>query len=564
MRAFYLCFLLVISTLHAANPMPVTAKNGMAVSSSGLASEVGIEIMKKGGNAIDAATAMGFALAVTYPFAGNIGGGGFMMVHLADGRVVAIDMRERAPLTAHRDMFLDESGEVVRGLSLRSHQAAGVPGTVDGLLKAHEAYGKLPRAEVLAPAIRLAEQGFPLTENLAEQFKLVTPAMANYPASLAVFTKNGEPYEIGEVWKQPDLAKTLKLIAEKGRAGFYEGETAALIVAEMERGEGLISRKDLLEYRAVERKPIEGTYRGYQIWSMPPPSSGGLLLVHILNILEAYDVGELGWGSAELVHLMVEAERRAYADRAEYLGDPDFVENPIEKLTSKDYARERFSDFQPFKATESASIKGGVVRPESSETTHFATMDAAGNAVSCTVTLNGGYGNKVVVTGAGFLLNNEMDDFSAKPGKPNMWGLLGSEANSIQPGKRMLSSMTPTIVTKDGKPFLLIGSPGGSTIITTVLQCILNVIDHEMNISEAISAPRFHHQWLPDRVVYERFAIPPDALKLLQLKGHQNLEPYKMPWFNDKIGAAHGILRRGDQIEGAADPRRGNTKAYGF
>ena len=465
-----------------------------------------MDILKGGGNAVDAAVAVGFALAVTYPSAGNIGGGGFMVIRLADGTTVANDHRETAPAKAQRDMYLDDEGEVVDGLSTASHLAVGVPGSVAGLLAVLERHGTLPRRAVVAPAIALAKEGFALPADIAGQFQRQRKAFAPYPASAAKFAKkDGSPFAAGDLFRQPQLAATLERIAEHGRDGFYKGLTASQIVAEMQRGGGLVDYPDLEGYRPVWRTPVRGTYRGYDILSMPPPSSGGLLLAQMLNILEAYDVASLGHGSAAAAHLMIEAERRAYADRATHLGDPDFYDVPAQMLADKRYARQRFADFDPLKATDSTAVAAGEPWPaESVETTHVSVLDAAGNAVAYTTTLNLGYGSKIVVTDAGFLLNNEMDDFSAKPNTPNAFGLLGGEANAIEPGKRMLSSMTPTIVLRDDEPFLVTGSPGGSTIITTVLQVVLNVLDHGMDLGEAVAAPRFHHQWQPNRVVTRR------------------------------------------------------------
>ena len=526
--------------------------NGVVASRSPLASEVGVEVMKAGGNAIDAAVAVGFALAVTYPSAGNLGGGGFMVIRLANGDVVANDHRETAPAQASRDMYLDEEGELVAGLSTASHLAVGVPGTVAGLLDALAAYGTLPREAVLAPAAKLAKDGFPLPADLAAQFERLHERFARYPASLRKFTKPGDkPYQVGDTFRQEDLAGTLERIAKNGRASFYGGRNADLIVAEMHRGNGLITHQDLMTYRSVWRAPIRATYRGYEILSMPPPSSGGALLAQMLNMLEPFDIGAMGYGQPATVHLMVEAERRAYADRAEHLGDPDFYDVPLAMLTAKDYARQRFSDFDAELATRSESIGAGALWPEESpETTHVSVIDRAGNAVAYTTTLNHGYGSKIVVDGAGFLLNNEMDDFSAKENTANTYGLIGREANAIGPRKRMLSSMTPTIVLADGEPFFVTGSPGGSTIITTVLQVVVNVIDHGMDLDEAVTAPRFHHQWLPNRVVFEQGALSPQTQSTLAGLGHVNLAEIAF-----RIGDANSAAHMGDTLIGVADPR---------
>jgi len=522
----------------------------MVSSRSDIASEVGSEIMARGGNAIDAAVATGFALAVTYPSAGNLGGGGFMVIYPANGDVVTLDYREKAPAAAHRDMFLDAEGNVDRDLAVNSRQSAGVPGSVAGLLEALEKYGTMTPAEVIAPAIRLAEEGFVLNNDLASQFRGNMNSFRRYPASMAVFTRDGTPYESGHLWRQPDLAKTLKAIAEQGRNGFYTGPVADFIVSDMAANNGLITHADLQNYEPVWREPVHGAYRGYDIWSMPAPSSGGVLLVQMLNMLEPYALNELGWGSKETLHLMIEAQRRAYADRAEFLGDPDFVEVPSAMLTSKTYAMTRFSSFDPAQASLSENIAAGPWPEESPQTTHYSVMDNQGNGVSVTTTLNRSYGNKIVVPGAGFLLNNEMDDFSSKPDAPNSYGLIGREANEIQPGKRMLSSMTPTVVSKDGVPVLLTGSPGGSTIINTVFQVVLNFIDHGMSVEQAVASPRIHHQWLPDVVRYENGAMTEAVEAELESMGHQGLNGSPFP-----IGDANSISYRNGLIEGVSDPR---------
>jgi gamma-glutamyltranspeptidase/glutathione hydrolase len=472
---------------------------------------------------------------------------------------VTLDHREKAPASAHRDMFLDENGDVIKGLSTASHKAAGVPGSVDGLLMLLERYGTMNRKQVIQPAIRLAEGGFVLTHSLARSFENRLASMKEYPASTAVFSHDGKPYKAGDLWKQPDLAKTLRLIAKKGREGFYEGKTANLIVAEMKRGGGDISLQDLKDYQSVWRAPIRGDYRGYEIYGMGPPSSGGVLVQQMLNMLEGHDLKTLGWGSSETVHLMIEAERRAYADRAEYLGDPDYYDVPIKQLTDRAYAKQRFADFDPNNATPSSMVGSGSWGPESLETTHFSAYKD-GMMVALTTTLNSGYGNKIVVPGAGFLLNNEMDDFSVKENTPNQYNVVGRAANAIEPGKRMLSSMSPTVVTKDGKPFLITGSPGGSTIITTVLQVILNTIDHGMPIDDAVSLPRFHHQWQPDAIFYDAYGLLPDTIKSLEGKGHKGFVKSR---FGRGIGDANSILIRDGVISGIKDPR-GEGAAVGY
>ncbi|MEE4282570.1 MAG: gamma-glutamyltransferase [Pseudomonadales bacterium] len=556
-----LCFSVVVAVFlitsphtFAATGAPVFSEKGMVASRSEWASQVGADIMAAGGNAIDAAVATGFALAVTYPSAGNLGGGGFMVIHLADGTVVTNDHRERAPLAATKDMFLDEQGEVIKGLSTASHLAVGVPGSVDGLLAVLEKYGSMTRAEVIEPAIRLARKGIRLDQDLAGSFTRRQKDFARYPASMAVFGNDGEPWRVGEVFKQSDLADTLERIKKHGREGFYAGKTADLLVAEMQANGGLITHEDLKSYRSVWREPVRGTYRGHDIVSMPPPSSGGVLVVQMLNMLESQDIKGNGFGSAASIHAMIEAERRAYADRAEYLGDPDFYPVPVKTLTSKSYAAQRFADFNPKQASLSSDIGAGVILVESPETTHASFIDAAGNAVAYTTTLNLSYGAKMVAAGTGVLLNNEMDDFSAKEDTPNFYGLLGRRANAIEPGKRMLSSMTPTIVLKDGKPLLVTGSPGGSTIITTTLQVILNVVDHGMDVADAVGSPRFHHQWQPPRVVVEQRGFSPDTQSLLEAMGHTELVP--IPSFLGRgIGDANSVMMDEKGLYGAADPR---------
>ena len=532
------------------------ADGGMVATRSAWASQIGADILAEGGNAVDAAVAVGFALAVSYPSAGNIGGGGFMVIALSDGTVVTNDHREKAPGAATRNMFLDAKGQVIKGLSTKSHLAAGVPGSVAGLLDVLEKYGTMTRAQVIQPAIDLAAKGIVLDRDLAEGFARRAGVFASYPASAKVFSNGDKPYEIADRWKQVDLASTLERIKAKGKAGFYEGETADLLVAEMQRGGGLISHEDLRNYQSVWREPIMGTYRGYEIASMPPPSSGGILLVQMLNMLENYDLEAMGYGSAESIHTIIEAERRAYADRAQHLGDIDFYPVPVSQLTDKAYAKERFDDFNPDEAGVSADVDAGQLPAESMETTHASVMDAQGNAVAYTTTLNLSYGNKIVVPGGGFLLNNEMDDFSVKENVANYFGVIGREANSIVPGKRMLSSMTPTVVLQDGKPILVTGSPGGSTIITTTMQVILNVIDHKMSLSDAVSSPRFHHQWLPTRVIAEPFALSPDTRAVLEAKGHEELIQLTSAF---ELGDANSVMRTEQGYEGMADPRNAGT-----
>ena len=539
----------------AATSAAQISQHGMVASRSKWASQIGADILADGGNAVDAAVAVGFALAVAYPSAGNLGGGGFMVIHLEDGTIITNDHREKAPLAASKDMFLDDdNGNVVPGLSTKSHLAVGVPGTVAGLLDVLEKYGSKSRARVVQPAIDLAAKGLLLDRDLAGQFQRQLKNFTPYAASMDVFSNNGSALEVGTKFRQADLAATLKRIKKLGRKGFYTGKTADLIVADMQANGGLVSHEDLATYQSVWRQPVRGTYRGYDIASMPPPSSGGVLLIQMLNMLEPLDLNAMGFASAARSHAVIEAERRAYADRAEYLGDPDFFPVPIEQLISKSYAKQRFADFDPQRASISTAIVPGQLVAESPDTTHASIMDARGNAVSYTTTLNLSFGSKIIAAGTGVLLNNEMDDFSAKENTPNFYGLLGRKANAIEPGKRMLSSMTPTIVSKNGKPVLVTGSPGGSTIITTTLQVVVNIIDHGMDVSNAVASPRFHHQWQPDRIVHEGDAFSPDTLKLLQSMGHKQL--YPIPSFLGRgIGDANSVLRKDDDIYGKSDPR---------
>lgn len=553
MRCLGLLLIFLSFPAFCASTEAVYGENGMVASRSTLASSAGIEIMRQGGNAVDGAVATAFALAVTYPSAGNLGGGGFAVVRFPDGKVVTLDHREKAPAEAHRDMYLDEAGNVDNHLARNTLLSSGVPGSVDGLIALQERYGSMPLSQVMAPAIRLADKGFEIDWYVARHFAQVRPKMLEHRASIEKFSIAGRPPEPGDTWRQPDLAETLQRISDQGRKGFYEGETADLIVAEMVRSSGIISHADLSGYRSVWREPVRGRYRGYDIWSMGPPSSGGVLLIQMLNMLEDYDLSASGWGSADTIHLMVEAERRAYADRAEHLGDPDFYPVPVETLTDKAYAKARFADMNPGKASDSNVIYPGTMPPdEGRETTHFSVMDKDGLMVSLTTTLNSSYGNKIVIPGTGMLMNNEMDDFSAKPNTENQFQLLGAEANAIVPHKRMLSSMTPTLVTRDGEPVLITGSPGGSTIITTTLQIIVNVIDHQMSIEDAVSLPRFHHQWKPDRILYERFAFSPDTISALKARGHKDLVEAR---WGRGIGDANSILFKDGVMQGVKDPR---------
>ncbi|MBX2805881.1 MAG: gamma-glutamyltransferase [Hyphomicrobiales bacterium] len=545
---------------------PVIGQNGMVATQDAIASAVGLDILKKGGNAFDAAVATGFAMAVTHPQAGNLGGGGFMLIALAKERkVIAIDYREMAPEAAGRDLFLGADGEVDQDKARFSHASAGVPGTVAGLIHVLENYGTMTLAEVLAPSIRLAEEGFEIPRGLAYALARNVPRFVKDQSSANYFVHpDGRPFHTGERLVQRDLAKTLTSIAKTGRDGFYKGWVADAIVAEMKSGNGLITHEDLEGYRVVEREPVRGTYRGHDIYSMPPPSSGGTHLVQMLNILEEYDLSASGHNSADTIHRMVEAMRRAYADRAEHMGDPDFWDVPVAGLAGKPYADVLRGGIDLSNASKSADISAGTpAPPESEQTTHFSIMDKDGNAVANTYTINFAFGSGWSVDGAGFLLNNEMDDFASKPGVPNAYGLIGGEANAIEARKRPLSSMTPTIVFKDGEPYLATGSPGGSTIITVVMQILMNVMDFKMNIAEATAAPRIHHQWLPDLVFTER-GVSRDTLRSLEARGFILPKDDKGQWKHRILGRTNSILRRDGYLFGSSDPRAadGAISAY--
>ncbi|NVJ70050.1 MAG: gamma-glutamyltransferase [Alphaproteobacteria bacterium] len=545
---------------------PTIARSGMVVSQETYASKAGREILQMGGNAVDAAVATGFALAVTHPQAGNLGGGGFMMIYLREeDRVIALDYREMAPAAAHRDMFLDEEGNVDNQRVRFTLKASGVPGTVMGLTKALEKYGTLPLDVVMAPAIRLAEEGFEMTWELNESLGRYAKRLKADPESAKNYFKpDGSLYEAGEVFRQPDLAHTLKIIAAKGAKGFYEGPVADKLVAAMKANGGIITHDDLKKYHSVERSPIEGSYRGFKVVTMPPPSSGGVHVVQMLNVLEGWDMKSLGHNSAGYIHRLTESMKYAYADRSKYLGDPDYFDVPVSALTSKDYAATIRAKINVNKATPSSEIAPAPSLPhESNDTTHFSVMDKAGNMVANTYTLNFTYGNGKSVPGAGFLLNNEMDDFSAKAGVPNAFGLLGGEANAIEPGKRPLSSMTPTFLFKDGKPLMATGSPGGSTIITVVFQAILNVMEFDMNVQAAVNAPRIHHQWYPDRLFMEP-GHSIDTRRLLGEMGH-NVKMGPTEAWDSVLGSAQSLmLTPSGYIMGAADPRRPGSYAAGF
>lgn len=542
---------------HKERSVGLITDSAMVVSAHPLASKVGVSILRQGGNAIDASIATQLALAVVYPSAGNIGGGGFMVVRMKDGKTDALDYREKAPSSATTNMYLNEVGGVVAGLSEKGHLAHGVPGTIAGLVAAHSKYGTLPWKELVQPAIDLAINGFILTEREAEGLNSVQDQLKKYNSVLPEFLIR-DTWQAGDRMIMEDLGHTLERIRDAGAAGFYEGKTADDIVQEIKRGAGLISYEDLKSYQAVWREPIVGDYKGFKIISMPPPSSGGLALIQLLKSVEPFPIVEWGHNTARTVHLMTEAERRVYADRAVYLGDPDFFEVPIAQLTNDLYVNQRMSNFNPSKATPSMEVKEGILPgKESEQTTHLSIVDQQGNAVSVTTTLNDSYGSGVVVAGSGFLMNNEMDDFSSKPGTPNMYGAIGGDANKIEPGKRMLSSMTPTIVEKNGKLFMVVGTPGGTTIITSVFQTILNVIDHRMTMQEAVNARRLHSQWVPDSVQVETHAlVAEDSLGLVSM-GHV----FKS---RAEIGRVDAILVTPDgKLEGGADPR-GDDTADGF
>jgi gamma-glutamyltranspeptidase/glutathione hydrolase len=533
----------------------------MVVSASTLASKVGVDIMKSGGNAIDAAVATGFALAVTHPQAGNIGGGGFLVAKLASGRQLSIDFREIAPSQSHRDMFLNDDGSVINDMSVRSHCSSGVPGSVAGLLEAWERFGSdnISLKQLIEPAISLAKDGFNISDKLATTLNMKRTLFEQDIGAATIFIRqDSKSWKGGDVLVQNDLAMTLSRIAEDGIDGFYNGETAALIVKEMENNNGLITFQDLQNYSPIVRDVVKGTYKNYDIISMGPPSSGGILLIHMLNMLENFSIDSMKFNSSDYIHLLTEVERLAYADRAEHLGDSDFWNVPIEMLLSKEYARLRTENISMVRATPSKDVLAGSVNYyEGNETTHYSVVDKDMNAVSVTTTINTAFGSGKLVDGAGFLLNNEMDDFSKKPGVPNVYGLIGNEANAIAPNKRPLSSMTPTIILRDHKPFIIIGSPGGSTIITTVLQVFLNVIEHGMNIYEAVSSPRIHSQWLPDQITIEKDALKAGTISQLERKGH-------FIKINDgKIGSANGILIDENGFWGGPDPRWENS-AVGY
>jgi gamma-glutamyltranspeptidase/glutathione hydrolase len=555
--AFYGC-----SGKRSVNNLTIEGRNiitdsGMVVSAHPESSRIGITILRKGGNAVDAAVATEFTLAVCYPEAGNIGGGGFMLVRTANGRTDLIDYREKAPLKASRDMYLDASGSVVEGLSTETHMASGIPGTVDGMINIHSKYGTLPFRDVIQPAIDLARRGFPVTEGQASDFNANRQTFISRNITPPAFVKD-TPWIAGDTIRQESLALTLERIRDHGRDGFYSGTTARLIVKEMQRGNGIITGLDLSDYRASFRDPLSDEYRGYRIISASPPSGGGMVLLQTLGMIEPYNLKEAGFHTWQSVHLIAEAERRAFADRSQFPGDPDFTGIPVDELLSDVYLAGRMRSFRGDSASTSSLINPGS--PDavvSEETTHYSVVDFMGNAVAATTTLNGTFGSSIVVDSAGFLMNNQMDDFSIKPGFPNMYGLVGGEANSIRPGKRMLSSMTPVIVEKDGKLFIVAGSPGGSTIPTSVLQVLMNVIDYGMSIRQAVDTGRFHHQWLPDYISYEENSLDTVTLMSLQNMGHVLRE-------RNSIGRVNAIMILPDGKKVGGADRRGNNSASGY
>jgi gamma-glutamyltranspeptidase/glutathione hydrolase len=559
--------LVVVSPANAASATPVAAEKGMVVSAQHLATEIGVNILKRGGSAIDAAVAVGYALAVVYPAAGNLGGGGFMTIRLADGRKTFLDFREKAPHAASRDMFLDKSGNIVKGLSTIGWLAVGVPGTVSGLEYAREKYGTMALKALIEPAIELAEDGFTLEQGDVDMLASATEDFRRVPAAAEIFLDKGQPFVAGQRLMQHDLAATLRSIREQGIDGFYGGKTGAAIVEASRAGGGIIDQEDLNRYQTRELAPLECDYRAYHVISAPPPSSGGVAICEMLNILEGYPLRELGWGSAQALHYEIEAMRHAYVDRNSLLGDPDFVSIPVRQLIDKSYAARIRDVIKPDQAGISGDIRQGVAPHEGSNTTHFSIIDNAGNAVSVTYTLNDWFGARIVAAGTGVLLNDVMDDFTPNPSVANNFGAVQGDANAIAPGKTPRSSMSPTIITKDGKPVLILGTPGGSRIMTTVLQTILNVVDFQMNIQEAVDAPRIHHQWLPDVTNMERFALSPDTRRVLERMGHRF---ENSPPANHVAAIIVGAPSLGgtaigrNRFYGANDPRGGTGLALGY
>jgi gamma-glutamyltranspeptidase / glutathione hydrolase len=553
--------------VRGASVAPTAAENGMVVSAQHLATNVGVDVLKRGGTAIDAAIAVGYALAVVYPAAGNLGGGGFMTIQLANGRKTFLDFRETAPKSATANMYLDKDGNVVAGLSTKGHLAVGVPGTVSGLEYAREKYGTMKRADLIAPAILLAEQGFVLDQGDVDLLATATKDFQDDPASAATFLNKGQPFQVGEKLVQPELAETLREISKRGDDGFYKGWVGNAIVASSQAGKGLMTQEDLDSYKTRELTPVECDYRGYHVISAPPPSSGGVVICEILNILEGYSLKELGYHSAQAVHYQIEAMRNAYVDRNSYLGDPDFVKNPLDRLLDKNYAAKIRAAINPNKAAVSQDIKPGVEPHEGSNTTHYSIADKFGNAVSVTYTLNDWFGAKVTAAKTGVLLNDEMDDFTAKIGVPNLYGLVQGEANAIAPGKRPLSSMSPTIVTKDGKPVMVVGTPGGSRIITAVIETMVNAIDYDMNAQEAVDMPRFHQQWLPDLTNVETYTLSPDTRRILEGMGHKFGPPQPANHLALIIVGAPSLGGKpvgNNRYYGANDPRRNSGLAAGY
>ncbi|WP_296259747.1 MULTISPECIES: gamma-glutamyltransferase [unclassified Pseudomonas] len=559
---------LVFSSSHAASVAPVAAENGMVVTAQHLATHVGVDVLKSGGNAVDAAVAVGYALAVVYPAAGNLGGGGFMTIQLADGRKTFLDFREKAPQAATANMYLDKDGNVMPDLSSKGHLAVGVPGTVSGMELALSKYGTRKRAEVIAPAIKLAEDGFALEQGDVDLLHTATDEFKADPKDLGtIFLNKGQPLQVGDKLVQKDLAKTLKEISAKGADGFYKGWVAKAIVDSSQAGKGIIVQADLDTYKTRELAPIECDYRGYHVVSAPPPSSGGVVICEIMNILEGYPMKELGYHSAQGLHYQIEAMRHAYVDRNSYLGDPDFVKNPIDHLLNRDYAAKLRAAIEPQRAGISQDIKPGVAPHEGNNTTHYSIVDKWGNAVSVTYTLNDWFGAGVMASNTGVILNDEMDDFTSKVGVPNMYGLIQGEANAIAPGKTPLSSMSPTIVTKDGKAVMVVGTPGGSRIITATLLTMLNVIDYGMNIQEAVDAPRFHQQWMPETTNLETFAVSPDTQKILESWGHKFAGPQDANHLAAILVGAPSLEGKpvgNNRFYGANDPRRSTGLSLGY
>ncbi len=561
-------FAIVLSVLpspaYSATREPVRAPNGMVASQHPLASQIGVDVMKRGGNAIDAAIAVGIALAVVYPEAGNIGGGGFMVIRKKNGETYAIDYREMAPAAAHRDMYVNDKGELIRGEggSTIGYRASGVPGTLAGFELAHKKYGsgKISWSDLVAPARKLADDGYVLSHRLASLAIAYREHLEKYPDSKRIFLRDGDHYKEGELFKQPELGQTLARIERNGAKEFYEGRTAELIAADMKANNGLITLNDLKNYRAKERTPIRGTYRGHEIISMPPPSSGGIVLLQVLNMLEAYDIKAMGHNSSAKYHVLTEASRRAFADRAEYMADPDFADVPAIPLIDKKYAEARRASIDLKKATPSSVIKfGQPVGSEGTETTHYTVVDRDGTMVSNTYTINDLYGSRVTIKGTGILMNDEMDDFAARPGQPNLFGLVQGERNKVEGGKRPLSSMTPTIVLrKDGSVWFAVGARGGPRIISAVIQTVINVIDHEMNIQQAIDAPRIHHQWLPDQMLHEPYGLSPDTINILNSFGH------KLSLGTGNIASATGIMIGEDGTKFGAIDSRSDGEAIGY